>query len=358
MRTNLFTALLLIATWRSAALAQLPPPAVTGGTCDAIVAEHRFPASPSGGDYAISLVGSAQYSITICSYSFSDGALSAALVAALSGHTAPATATYPFVDTEGNQITLAGSGGTPTIATSGNFTLTATDSLTTSYGPWVYTTYTGTGSIPAGGAQITSVAGSPALTLSATDANSMNHQTDFARWAAFRPISLTTSSTATPISVNIYAGPTGGTNTTQSILLRSLSAAGATITSGSYPKETDVPVATYNNLVVADSAYSLQGTYAFSPSAIQQGTYLLAVSGTNNAANCMVRYNNLLHGTSGTFAANKPCANLSSFYEPEIAPTETCLTIPPRRTLTLPSLSQPRRDACWIRRRRILNRRR
>lgn len=94
------------------------------------------------------------------------------------------------------------------------------------------------------------------------------------------------------VSVGVALDLTGGSATAQHLVANQIVASGGTVWSCSFPRHIA------NNFLTADGSYTIEGNYYWSPSAVQIGSYLLAVSGTSTAAVCGTTFGTLI--ASGT----------------------------------------------------------
>lgn len=81
---------------------------------------------------------------------------------------------------------------------------------------------------------------------------------------------------------------------------RRLVSSGGTVWSCSFPQRIA------NNFVTADNSYTLQGNYYFSATAVQAGSYLMAVSGTHTAAVANSTFATLISGGTLVVAGGEP----------------------------------------------------
>ncbi len=89
-------------------------------------------------------------------------------------------------------------------------------------------------------------------------------------------------------SVNVALDLTGGTNTAQHQVARALTAAGATV------YDVSIPHLIANNFLEIDGAFTLKGNYYWNSTAIQTGSYVLAISGTATAADSVTTFESLI----------------------------------------------------------------
>ncbi len=100
------------------------------------------------------------------------------------------------------------------------------------------------------------------------------------------------------LSVQVAYDLSGGTETAQHKIIAQIKASGGTCWSCHFPKKIA------NNFLEADGVYTLNGSYYYSPTAVQAGTYTLAVSGTPAAAAAIAQFSALI--ASGTLASTAP----------------------------------------------------
>ena len=101
-------------------------------------------------------------------------------------------------------------------------------------------------------------------------------------------------------SVAAVLNLTGGTSVAQRVLARQLIASGGSVWSAIFPEKIA------NNFLEADGKYTLKGNSYWSPTAIQQGTYLLAISGTPTATTCIATFNTLVASGTRTLSLPEP----------------------------------------------------
>ena len=157
---------------------------------------------------------------------------------------------------------------------------------------------------PSGGTdQVVGLAYAPSSTMSGLAvalAGSANTSIYFATWklsdtAVANALCVAASRS---VAVHVVLDLTGGTGTIQHQLARQIAASGGTCWNAPFPQHVA------NNFMTADSDYSVQGNYYWSPSAVQIGSYLLSVSGTPTAATNITNFGNLIaSGTIVAFAA-------------------------------------------------------
>lgn len=125
------------------------------------------------------------------------------------------------------------------------------------------------------------------------------------------------------VQVRVVLDLTGGTGTLQHQLARQIVASGGTCWNASFPSHVA------NNFLAADGNYTLQGNYYWSPNAIQTGSYLVSVSGTNAAAAAVATFNTLISGgtitafnTHSTILDAPPLSQPTVIYADDPTPTE------------------------------------
>ena len=112
------------------------------------------------------------------------------------------------------------------------------------------------------------------------------------------------------VSVGVVLNLSGGTGTAEAILARQITASGGTVWKASFPNKIA------NNFLTGDSVYTDQGNYYFSPSAVQAGSYLTAISGTNAATVCASTFATLIASGTLTTALSRPALPPGLEYAP------------------------------------------
>jgi hypothetical protein len=97
-------------------------------------------------------------------------------------------------------------------------------------------------------------------------------------------------------SVVVAYNGSAGTSDAQYIATRGIVASGGTVVACDFPRHIA------NNFVSADGVYTITGNYYYSPSAVQIGSYSVAISGTNAAAQSASTFQTLI--SSGTVTIN------------------------------------------------------
>ena len=92
------------------------------------------------------------------------------------------------------------------------------------------------------------------------------------------------------VSVHVALDLSGGTGTRQWELARQIKASGGSVWNCPLPHKIA------NNFFSADGTYTLQGNYYYSPTAVQEGSYLTAISGTNAPAANAATFASLISG--------------------------------------------------------------
>ena len=97
------------------------------------------------------------------------------------------------------------------------------------------------------------------------------------------------------VNVQVAYDGSSGTNDAQYQATASIRATGGTVYACQFPKKIT------NNFLVGNGNYTLQGNYYYSPTAVQIGSYSMAVSGTEAAAAATTTFATLISG--GTITA-------------------------------------------------------
>ena len=126
------------------------------------------------------------------------------------------------------------------------------------------------------------------------------------------------------VKVKVALDLSGGSNTAQHQIARQLTLSGGTVWACSFPKHLA------NNFITADGTYSIQGTYYYSPSAVQIGAYSMSISGTHAASVNQGTFAGLISGGTITMARN---------FSPPLQPSTVVKLI---RPLIVPPLIEDR----------------
>ena len=108
------------------------------------------------------------------------------------------------------------------------------------------------------------------------------------------------------VNVGLALDLSGGSGTAQHVIARQLKAAGCTVYDCRFSRQLE------NNFLTADGSYTLRGNYYYSPTAIQLGSYTLAVSGTHAAHIAEGQYTTLT--SHGTLTSSTPAAEPNDFH--------------------------------------------
>lgn len=266
--------------------AQTPTPT---GTKDVVVATY-YAYQPQA---AIALIGSAANSVYLSSWRLTDTGVCAALATAASGSSQAFTYTATASYDNGSQVNLY-SGAATAIPQSGAWTITATGASETTYGPLSYSaTTTGT---PAGNGQFSANTGpSYGAQFNYFDSGGSNQQSTLDAIASDLPATILIAAGKPPVSVYVTWDTSTGTKNPAYAATRGITAAGGTCVMATFAHHVA------NNFVVADSNYTLTGSYYYRPDAVQIGAYSTAISGTNAATAKETLWNTLT--TGGTITA-------------------------------------------------------
>jgi hypothetical protein len=149
------------------------------------------------------------------------------------------------------------------------------------------------------------------------------------------------------VAVQVAYDGTSGTNDAQYQATAPIRASGGTVYACSFPRHIA------NNFLTGDSRYTLQGNYYYSPTAVQIGSYTMAVSGTGTAAECSTVFTTLISGGTITALDEPPAAApvLVSYIDdcgPRTTPAcNACTPPPPPQTRTPPAGCEvPLASAC------------
>jgi hypothetical protein len=122
------------------------------------------------------------------------------------------------------------------------------------------------------------------------------------------------------VAVQVCLDFTAGTNSEQQQISRALKASGGTVWN------TPIPHQIADNFLLADGNYELTGNYYYSPTAVQPGSYSIAISGTNAPAAAATTFAALVSsGTKQAVAPQPPC-------RPPECPTGVSPILPPAPT--------------------------
>ena len=100
------------------------------------------------------------------------------------------------------------------------------------------------------------------------------------------------------VAVKVALDLTGGSNTEQHQIARQITLSGGTVWACTFPHHVA------NNFITADGTYSIQGTYYYSPTAVQIGAYSMSISGTHAASVNQGTFASLISGGTITMASH------------------------------------------------------